>query len=69
MRHGDPLHRPIAHRVYTQLYERRGEWGKRHRGHRAAGDCLAPRYLADAIFDGHRIARELNPPIPSGPRP
>ena len=25
----------------------------------APGDCLAPRYLADAIFDGHRIAREL----------
>jgi dimethylamine/trimethylamine dehydrogenase len=21
------------------------------------GDCLAPRYLIDAVFDGHRLAR------------
>ena len=39
---------------------RRGEW--RDKGLELvcrAGDCLAPRYLADAIFDGHRIAREF----------
>ena len=33
-----------------------------------AGDCLAPRYLADAIFDGHRIGRELDGASPERPR-
>jgi dimethylamine/trimethylamine dehydrogenase len=28
------------------------------------GDCVAPRLLADAIFDGHRLARELESPDP-----
>ena len=32
-----------------------------------SGDCLAPRYLADAIFDGHRIAREFESPNPERP--
>jgi dimethylamine/trimethylamine dehydrogenase len=31
------------------------------------GDCAAPRLLADAIFDGHRLGRELDSPHP--PRP
>lgn len=33
-----------------------------------SGDCLAPRYLADAIFDGHRIAREFESANPERPR-
>ncbi len=33
------------------------------------GDCLAPRLLADAIFDGHRLAREIDAPDPAQPRP
>jgi dimethylamine/trimethylamine dehydrogenase len=33
-----------------------------------AGDCLAPRYLADAVFDGHRMAREIDSPDPQRPR-
>jgi dimethylamine/trimethylamine dehydrogenase len=32
-----------------------------------SGDCLAPRYLADAIFDGHRIAREFESSNPERP--
>jgi dimethylamine/trimethylamine dehydrogenase len=31
------------------------------------GDCLVPRYIRDSIFDGHRLAREIdsdNPMIP-----
>lgn len=31
------------------------------------GDCVAPRLTADAIFDGHRLAREIDaddPPVP-----
>jgi dimethylamine/trimethylamine dehydrogenase len=29
------------------------------------GDCVAPRLLADAIFDGHRLAREVDQPDPA----
>ena len=29
------------------------------------GDCVAPRLLADAIFDGHRLAREIDSPDPA----
>ena len=55
--------------LYDSLYERRGEWGEK--GIEAivrAGDCLAPRYLADAIFDGHRIAREFESADPERPK-
>lgn len=33
------------------------------------GDCLSPRLLGDAIFDGHRLAREIDSPDPSVPLP
>ncbi|HET7429463.1 MAG TPA: FAD-dependent oxidoreductase [Gaiellales bacterium] len=33
------------------------------------GDCVAPRLIADAIFDGHRLAREVDSPDPSRPLP
>jgi len=34
------------------------------------GDCLAPRlHVADAIFDGHRLAREIDSPNPAEPLP
>ena len=33
------------------------------------GDCVAPRLLADAIFDGHRLARELDTETPDVPLP
>jgi dimethylamine/trimethylamine dehydrogenase len=33
------------------------------------GDCVAPRLLADAIFDGHRLAREIDSESPALPRP
>ncbi len=29
-----------------------------------AGDCAAPRLIADAVFDGHRLAREIDGPHP-----
>lgn len=32
------------------------------------GDCLAPRYLADAVFDGHRVGREIDGADPERPR-
>jgi dimethylamine/trimethylamine dehydrogenase len=33
------------------------------------GDCVAPRIVADAIFDGHRLAREIDSENPSVPLP
>lgn len=33
------------------------------------GDCLAPRLIADVIFDGHRLGREIDAPDPSLPLP
>src|SRR5262249_42724962 len=33
------------------------------------GDCVAPRILADAIFDGHRLAREIDGEDPAVARP
>jgi dimethylamine/trimethylamine dehydrogenase len=33
------------------------------------GDCVAPRQVADAIFDGHRLAREIEQPDPAVPMP
>jgi dimethylamine/trimethylamine dehydrogenase len=29
------------------------------------GDCLAPRMISEAIFDGHRLAREVDSPDPA----
>jgi dimethylamine/trimethylamine dehydrogenase len=31
------------------------------------GDCVAPRFIADAIFDGHRLAREIDTEDPAHP--
>ena len=33
------------------------------------GDCVAPRLTADAIFDGHRLAREIDSDDPAVPLP
>jgi dimethylamine/trimethylamine dehydrogenase len=33
------------------------------------GDCVAPRLIAEAIFDGHRLAREIDSEDPSIPLP
>jgi dimethylamine/trimethylamine dehydrogenase len=33
------------------------------------GDCVAPRMIADAIFDGHRLAREIDSDDPASPLP
>jgi dimethylamine/trimethylamine dehydrogenase len=31
------------------------------------GDCVVPRLIADAVFDGHRLAREIDEPDPAVP--
>ena len=33
------------------------------------GDCFAPSFLAEAIYSGHRLAREIDSPDPSRPLP
>jgi dimethylamine/trimethylamine dehydrogenase len=33
------------------------------------GDCVAPRLIADAIWDGHRLGREIDSADPSQPLP
>jgi dimethylamine/trimethylamine dehydrogenase len=34
-----------------------------------AGDCVAPRLIADVIFDGHRLGREIDSENPAIPLP
>jgi dimethylamine/trimethylamine dehydrogenase len=33
------------------------------------GDAVAPRMLSEVIFDGHRLAREIDQPDPARPLP
>ena len=33
------------------------------------GDCVAPRIMAEAIFDGHRLGREIDSENPALPLP
>jgi dimethylamine/trimethylamine dehydrogenase len=33
------------------------------------GDCVAPRLVADAVFDGHRLGREIDSENPAVPLP
>jgi dimethylamine/trimethylamine dehydrogenase len=55
--------------LYRELLARRPEWGDA--GIRAvyrAGDCVSPRQqFADAVFDGHRLAREIDSADPANP--
>lgn len=55
--------------LYHGLSARRGEWQAAGlKGVYRAGDCLAPRYIADVVFDGHRLGREICSPDPQRPR-
>jgi dimethylamine/trimethylamine dehydrogenase len=33
------------------------------------GDAIAPRLISEAIFDGHRLGREIDGPEPARPAP
>ncbi|MBT3629338.1 MAG: FAD-dependent oxidoreductase [Rhodospirillaceae bacterium] len=56
--------------LFRELKERKGEWqAEGIEAVYAAGDCYAPRFMADAIFDGHRIAREFETKNPRRPLP
>ena len=55
--------------LYRELAATRTARGGRGRGGARIGDCVAPRLIADAIFDGHRLAREIDLPDPARPLP
>jgi dimethylamine/trimethylamine dehydrogenase len=56
--------------LYKSLRERKAEWAAGGiRGVYQAGDCYAPRMLGEAIYEGHRIAREFESPNPQRPLP
>ncbi len=40
-----------------------------HPGLYRIGDCVAPRMVADCVFDGHRLAREIDSEDPATPKP
>ena len=52
--------------LYRQLHERRGDWAANEiSGVYRAGDCVRPHFIADAIFSGHRLAREIDSDDPT----
>ncbi len=56
--------------VYLGLKARKAEWASNELlGVYQAGDCFAPRLIADAIFEGHRIAREFESSNPQFAQP
>ena len=56
--------------LFRELKARKSEWAANDiQGVYAAGDCYAPGLLADAIFAGHRIAREFESANPQLAQP
>jgi dimethylamine/trimethylamine dehydrogenase len=56
--------------LYAQLRARRAEWDQHAvKAVYRIGDCHAPRQILNAIFDGHRLAREFDSPDPQHPLP
>ena len=44
---------------------RRARGGAASRRVYRTGDCVAPRWLVDTVFDGHRLAREIDSADPA----
>lgn len=56
--------------LYDELVARREEWEENDiEDVYRIGDCFAPRHITNAIFDGHRLAREFDSPHPRYPLP
>ena len=56
--------------LWRELSARRSEWEKRDiQAIYQAGDCYSPGLIAQAIFEGHRIAREFESPNPQRAQP
>jgi dimethylamine/trimethylamine dehydrogenase len=57
-------------KLFRELKARQSEWAANDiKGIYAAGDCYAPGLLADAVFSGHRIAREFESSNPQFAQP
>jgi dimethylamine/trimethylamine dehydrogenase len=61
----------VAHSdLYLELLDRRDEWEESGLSHvYRVGDSVRPSFIADAIFSGHRLAREIDTPDPDQPLP
>lgn len=56
--------------VFRELMSRKDEWESQEiLGVYAIGECYAPMIIADAIFSGHRMAREFESPNPQRAQP
>ena len=56
--------------LFKQLKARKSEWASNDIGGiYQAGDCYSPGLIADAVFEGHRIAREFESPNPQLAQP
>ena len=56
--------------LFRELKARKDEWAANEiKGVYVIGDAWAPKVLADATFDGHRIAREIEEDNPQLPLP
>ena len=56
--------------LYRELKARKEEWAKNGIDNVfVVGDAEAPRIIADATFDGHRLAREIEDPDPQHQKP
>jgi dimethylamine/trimethylamine dehydrogenase len=56
--------------LYRELKARKPEWGNNGISDVfVIGDAEAPRIIADATFDGHRLAREIEDPDPQHQKP
>lgn len=52
--------------LYRELRARSAEWpGAGVDAVFAIGDCLAPDFISEAVFSGHRLAREIDSPNPA----
>lgn len=56
--------------LWRELSKRKDEWEKHEiQAIYQAGDCFAPGLIAQAVFEGHRIAREFESSNPQRPQP
>jgi len=56
--------------LYRELRSRRSEWaGNDVSAVYQIGDCVRPGFIADAIFSGHRLGREIDSVQPGEPLP
>jgi dimethylamine/trimethylamine dehydrogenase len=56
--------------LYRGLMARRADWEANEiSAIYRVGDCVRPHFIADAIFSGHRLGREIDSPNPQQPLP